>query len=166
MTYLITFSCYGCHLHGGASGSVDWYHNVVGTLHLPEDPSRVEMVKRQMSGREGYLLGRAEQRAAVLEAIQEVCLFRGWGLLAAHVRMTHVHVVLVSDALPERVLGDFKAYASRALNGLEGRTDAKRWTRHGSTRWLWKKEEACNAIRYVVEGQGRPMAVFVSLEPF
>ena len=27
MTYLITFACYGCHLHGEETGSVDPAHN-------------------------------------------------------------------------------------------------------------------------------------------
>ena len=33
MTYLITFACYGCHLHGSESGSVDHEHYVQGTGH-------------------------------------------------------------------------------------------------------------------------------------
>ena len=49
----------------------------------------------------------------------------------------------------------FKAYASRKLGA--GR---KRWTRHGSTRYLWTDEDVKAAIRYVVEGQGEPMAMY------
>jgi hypothetical protein len=30
MTYLITFVCYGCHLYGYESGSVDRGHNLPG----------------------------------------------------------------------------------------------------------------------------------------
>ena len=37
MTYLITFACYGCHLHGSESGSVDREHNVRGTPLLEVD---------------------------------------------------------------------------------------------------------------------------------
>ena len=60
----------------------------------------------------------------------------------------------------------FKGYASRGLNrlGLDG-PDRKRWARHGSTRWLWKDEDVLNAIRYVVEEQGEPMAVFLAETP-
>jgi hypothetical protein len=54
----------------------------------------------------------------------------------------------------------FKSYASRALNLAE--QERKRWTRHGSTRWLWKDGEVREAIRYVVSGQGEPMEVFLS----
>jgi REP element-mobilizing transposase RayT len=81
-------------------------------------------------------------------------------LLAAHVRTNHVHAVVDGEAKPERILNDFTAYATRALPGAEA--DRKRWARHGSTRWLWKESEVRAAIRYVVEGQGTPMTVFVA----
>jgi len=72
--------------------------------------------------------------------------------LAAHVRANHVHVIVEADVRPEKVMIDFKAYASRALNrlGREG-LDRRRWARHGSTRWLWKDQDVRDAIRYVVE---------------
>ena len=40
MTYLITFACYGWHLHGDGTGSVDAAHNVYGTPILEEDAAR------------------------------------------------------------------------------------------------------------------------------
>jgi REP element-mobilizing transposase RayT len=108
-----------------------------------------------------YWLGQ-DDRTAVLKALREVCLHRGWSLLAAHVRTNHVHAVVEAEVPPEKVMSDFKSYASRGLNRL-GRDGAgrRRWARHGSTRWLWKDEEVRNAIRYVVEEQGEPMAVFL-----
>ena len=42
-----------------------------------------------------------------------VCVRRGWSLLAAHVRSNHVHTVVEAEVPPERVMGDFKTYASR-----------------------------------------------------
>jgi hypothetical protein len=74
------------------------------------------------------------RRKIVLAAIIDQARYRGWTPLAVHVRSTHVHVVLQADLPPERVLNILKSYASRAL-GLGG-TDRKRWTRHGSTRYL------------------------------
>ena len=41
MTYLITFACYGAHLHGNETGSVDRHHNRYGSPGLPADPQRV-----------------------------------------------------------------------------------------------------------------------------
>ena len=107
-----------------------------------------------------------ESGAVVLGAIREVCCFRGWKLFAAHVRTNHVHVVVEGEDPPEKVIVDFKAYASRALNQVEGGDrDRRRWARHGSTRWLWKDGDVREAVRYVVEGQGEAMAVFLGEVP-
>jgi REP element-mobilizing transposase RayT len=103
--------------------------------------------------------GSHAQRAAVLQAIQQVCQHRGWILLAAHVRTNHVHLVVDAAIAPERVMRDFKAYASRSLD------HKKAWTRHGSTRYLWERDDVAHAVRYVVEGQGDPMAVFMDTTP-
>ena len=93
-----------------------------------------------------YLLD-SGSREAVLEALREVCVYREWILLAAHVRTNHLHSVVEADVRPERVLNDFKAYASRRLNcmGGDGR-DCKRWARHGSTRWLWKDQDVEDCV--------------------
>ncbi|MGA2185569.1 MAG: transposase [Bryobacteraceae bacterium] len=111
-----------------------------------------------------YLLDHGS-RAVVLDALREVCWHRGWVLLAAHVRTSHVHAIVESEVRPERVMNDFKSYASRSLNRSGcGEPDRKRWARHGSTRWLWKDEDVREAVRYVVEEQGEPMAVFKAEE--
>ena len=106
------------------------------------------------------------RRDVVLTAVRERCVERHWSLLAAHVRTNPVHVVGEAEARPERVMNDLKSFASRSLNrtGLD-EPDRKRWARHGSTRWLWKREEVSAAIRYVMDGQGDPLAVFRSSEP-
>ena len=89
-----------------------------------------------------------------------MCSQRGWRLLAAHVRSNHVHT---AEVPPERVMNDFKAYASRRLNRMRlDEPDRKRWARHGSTRFLWKPEHVWAAIHYVVDEQGDAMSVFES----
>ncbi len=128
---------------------------------LEADPQRVS-VERQNMDQTPYSLDQ-ESRTFVLEAVKEVCLHYTWGLLAAHVRTNHAHVIVEADVRPERVMNVLKSYASRALNRLgKGESDRKRWARHGSTRWLWKDADVREAIRYVVEEQGDPMAVFVA----
>ena len=102
------------------------------------------------------------RRASVLAALQDRCTEREWFLFAAHVRTNHVHVIIEAQAEePERVMTDLKAFASRRLNesGMD-RAGRKRWARHGSTRRLWKTDAVLAAIRYVVNGQGEPMAVY------
>ena len=104
-------------------------------------------------------------RVAVLDAIREVCLHRNWTLLAAHVRSAHVHAVVEAEMQPELIMNAFKSYASRSLNKLNAdKPHRNRWARHGSTLWLWKDENARQAIQYVVEQQGESMAVFVAEE--
>jgi REP element-mobilizing transposase RayT len=100
--------------------------------------------------------------AAVLKAIREVCRHRNWTLLAAHVRTNHTHVIVEAEAKPEKIMNDFKSYASRALNKLESDNARRRWAHHGSTRWLWNDQDVWDAIRYVIAEQGEPMAFFVA----
>ena len=161
MTYLITFVCYGRHLHGCESGSVDHEHNVPGTPILEVDPARAAAEQERMD-QAPYCLDQI-RRDVVLEAIQEVCACRGWSLLAAHVRSNHVHTVVEADLPPERVMHDFKTYASPCLNRMRlEEPNRKRWARHGSTRGLWKPQHVSAAIQYVVGEQGDAMSVFES----
>jgi hypothetical protein len=84
---------------------------------------------------------------------------------AAHVRRHHVPTVVAAEAEPERVMQDFKAYASRRLNGMNlDKPNRKRWARHGSTRWLWKSQHVSAAIEYVIAEQGDAMSAFESQE--
>jgi REP element-mobilizing transposase RayT len=157
---LITFACYGARLHGDESGSVDPDRNLPGTRLVETDAQRA-VAERQEMDQEPFILDQPS-RSVVLESIRETCVHRGWTLLAAHVRTNHVHVVVDADVRPERLLNALKSYASRSLNRLGSEPDRKRWARHGSTRWLWKDEDVRQAIQYVVEEQGEPMAVFVA----
>jgi hypothetical protein len=106
VVYLISFACYGTHLHGGESGSVDRRHNASGTPILEVDSGRAAF-EAELMDQAPYHLDQT-RRDAVLETIQEVCVH----LLAAHVRSNHVHTVVEAEVPPERVMGDFKAYAS------------------------------------------------------
>ena len=155
MRYLITFACYGARLHGDESGSVDRHHNLVGSRLLEPDGERVIAERRAML-ENPYVLDEAA-RTVVLAAVQKHGAYRGWSLLAAHVRSNHVHIVVEAEAQPERIMNEFKSYASRELNQLtsEG-PDRKRWARHGGTRWLWKDEDVRKALQYVIDEQGEP----------
>lgn len=160
MRYFITFACYGARLDGDESGSVDRDHNLFGNRLLEPDERRAAAERRSMN-QPPYELD-CSRRAVVLEAIRGVCRVRGWNLLAVHVRSNHVHVILECEVSPEKAINDFKAHASRALNGLQrDGSGRRRWARHGSTRWLWKDQDVREAIRYVIEEQGEPMALFV-----
>jgi len=158
LTYLITFACYGCHLHGDPEGSVDRKHNQPGSPLVEPCPKRVS-VERRLMNQPPYRFD-ARCRQALLASIVDGCSQQNWSLLAAHVRTNHVHLVVKSEARPERIMNDLKSYASGCLNrlGLDEPV-RKRWARHGSTRWLWEQENVSAAIRYVIEEQGERMAV-------
>ena len=114
---------------------------------------------------EPYLLDEV-RRQVVLESLREVGSYRDYVLLAAHVRTNHVHVVTAASCKPEQVMNALKAYSSRALNehALDG-PGRRRWARHGSTRYLWTRDDVLAAIEYVVREQGESMAVFEALSP-
>jgi REP element-mobilizing transposase RayT len=154
-TYLITFSCYGTHLHG-QEGTVDQQHNISGTPRLSADEAWLARNERRMKY-PPYALDES-RRSLVLRGIKGACERRNWALIAAHVRTNHVHVIVRSEGSPESVMEGLKAYASRELNAIEPRRT--RWAYHGSTRYLWTPEQVSNAIRYVMVNQGEPMEVY------
>lgn len=160
LAYFITFTTYGTWLHGRDAGSVDCAHNTPGTPFLPGNPNR-EAARRGAMRQAPYELDES-RRTVVLRTIQEVASYRRWKLWAVHVRSNHVHVVVTAPAAnPEKVMSDFKAWASRRLReALAEPADRNRWTEHGSTRWVNTEETLEAAIKYVVEEQGEAMACF------
>lgn len=161
MRYLITFACYGAHLHGDEAGSVDPQHNLVGTRLIAPDADRA-IEERSRMLQEPYVMDYAE-RTTVLDAMHQHCEYRDWKLWAAHVRSNHVHAIVEAELPPEKIMNELKSYASRALNRLQsGAPERKRWARHGSTRWLWKDQDLKDAIEYVIDKQGEPMAMYIA----
>jgi hypothetical protein len=157
--YFITWSCYSTWLHGEDKGSVDRHHNRFGDPYLPANEPQNRAERGRMK-QDAYILDEARRRI-VFESILDQARYCGWTLLAVHVRSTHVNVVLQADQSPEQVMNILKAYSSRALNQADvDIADCKRWTRHGSTRYLWRRESVGETVEYVVRKQGDPMQVF------
>ena len=159
LAYFITFSSYGTWLHGGKETSVDRHHNIPETDFLPFNHARQMSGKKRMSETPYFL--DEPQRQIVLNTIKEVCQHREWMLIAAHIRTNHVHLIVHAMLSPETIMNTLKAYCSRRLNesNLDGRR-VNRWTRHGSTKYLWHEEEVEATLQYVIYEQGKPMAVF------
>jgi REP element-mobilizing transposase RayT len=93
----------------------------------------------------------------VEDAIRVRAEEHAWPIAAINVRTQHVHVVVHADELVERVMTVFKAAATRALreSGLRS-SEARVWSRHGSTRYLGSDRAVEDAVRYVLEGQDTP----------
>src|SRR5215468_9340870 len=96
------------------------------------DPGRLDAMKKLM-GHRSHVLD-APGRQIVLRAIQEVCA-RARMLIAAHVRTTHVQVVVEAHSLPEAVMHDFQILchtASRSAPRTEVQTLDPAWKQPGT----------------------------------
>ena len=158
LAYFLTFHTYGTWLHGRAPGSIDKQHNQFGMPCLPADPEREGEMRERMSATPFQLDG--PRRKVVRATVQEVSAYRGWPLLALHVRGTHIHIVVRGNADPDKMLDDYKAYATRRLKeAAYDRERSHRCTPGGSTEFLWRPDQVIAAVRYVVDRQGEPMEV-------
>ena len=86
---------------------------------------------------------------ALLAQFQETAKHRDWQLLAVAIMANHFHIVVgdPGDPEPEKLLGDFKSYGSRALNRRwEKPVSGTWWTESGSKR----KKQGAAAIRDAV----------------
>jgi hypothetical protein len=153
LAYLITFRTYGTWFHGDTRGSVDRHQNAYATPKLPPN-SRWHSYNGSHLAQPPVLL-EARSRRCVEESIQTTCAIRAWKLRALNVRTNHVHAVISASCVPESVLRDLKAYATRSLRESECWAGTRSpWSDGGSTRYLWTEKAVLCAIVYVVEGQG------------
>jgi REP element-mobilizing transposase RayT len=149
LAYLITFTCYGTWLHGDERGSVDIEHNQFGTSFLEKDSPREREEFKRLKHAPIYLS--PEQRTNIAQSIDEVCQFRGWKLWEVNVRTNHVHVVLSSADVPDKIFRDLKRRSTLNLKTSGLFNGEKLWTRGGSGRYLWKEESVEAACQYVRE---------------
>jgi len=163
IAFFLTYTTIGTWLHGREQGSVDKTHNKVGSLRIQPNAQRQDANEERLSNSK-YLLD-PPRRKIVLNTLKEVAVHRNWNLLAAHVRSNHVHVLINAIDSPEKLLNDFKAWSSRRLSEAFSEPNVtKRWTRHGSTIYLWTEDQLGDKLKYVIEGQGDPMELYVHPE--
>ena len=157
LAYFISFHTYGTWLHGRDEGSVDYQHKTYGQPHLPTNKQQETARKNQMKDPEVRLNHIA--RTIVLHSLLETCEYRTWQPHAIHIRENHVHLVVTAKSTkPEKVLGDLKAYATRALRKKNHiAKDASVWSEHGSTRYLWDQAAVYEKCHYTLHEQGKPM---------
>jgi REP element-mobilizing transposase RayT len=159
LAYFITFTTYGTWLQGRDPGWVDRKHNQYGDPIPAADADRETRQRAKMNQPE-YLLNQP-RRATVLQTIADVAQVRNWQLWAVHVRTNHVHIVVSAPQRPEKIMGDFKAWCSRRIREqFSEPSERERWTRHGSTKYLWSAEQIQEKVAYVVEGQGTRLEYF------
>src|SRR5437899_1237064 len=138
--WLLTWTTYGSWLPGDRRGFVSEVRDESGgkLLHnTPGTPCDVDLPSLQayaasIMTEEAVLLEMAHAEA-VAEQLRETAAHRGWRLLALAVMANHIHVVVGApgDPDPEKLLGDFKAWATRRLNTGWDRREHW-WTQSGS----------------------------------
>ncbi|MCC6676023.1 MAG: NTP transferase domain-containing protein [Phycisphaerales bacterium] len=154
LAYLITFRTYGTWLHSDARTSVDRHHNTPGQPPIePDELLEIESARR-MKAPPVELPSPARQ--VVSRTVEEVCRHRGWTLLAQNVRTNHVHLVVSAECEPERIMNDLKSWASRRLSEAGLAPGPVVWSRHGSTRYIWDRDDADDACDYVRDQQDLP----------
>ncbi len=153
--FLLTWTCYGAWLHGDPRGSVDEHH---GTYSFPKAAGNLRRVEANRAHLRCPAFVLDERgRAVVARTLMDHCRHRRWTLHAANVRSNHVHVVVgYARRSPEFVMRDFKSWCTRRLReaGL-AEVNARVWSEHGSTKYLWTEADVTGAMNYVNAGQGR-----------
>ncbi len=159
LAYLITFRTYGTWLAGDERGSIDKYHNSYGGPRAVGSEKRTKAQAARLKS-PPFLLNAAARKHVEI-AIYEVCRYRGWKMIAIHVRTNHVHLVVVASTTSSKMLNDFKSYSTRRLrdNG-EWKFEHSPWADKGSRRNLWTEEHIAKAADYVLNGQGENLPDF------
>ena len=154
--YFITTTTYGTWLHG------DERKSVVVKKGYPRQIEQDNHFHRYQQNHLKYppVTFDAQQRQIVLDTLLQHCRLKAWRLYAAHIRTTHVHLVVQSDHAVEKVTSDLKAWCTRRLRQA-GYQMPKVWTRQGSTIYVFTHTKLIEKIRYVVQEQGEPMSVYV-----
>jgi REP element-mobilizing transposase RayT len=98
------------------------------------------------------------ERELVEQVIAGHCQVRGWMLHAVHCRAEHVHVVVSArDREPGVVIGEFKAWCTRALRAAGRIADVgATWGHGGSCRRLYDAFAVERVVMYVRECQDGP----------
>ena len=173
--WFFTWRTYGTWLPG-EDGFVGYYRDNYGhrTIdNVPGEPASAAIPALQLYAagtlcHEPTLLTAAQART-IASQLHETARYRGREIDAVAVLVNHVHLVFGTrgDPDPDRLLADWKAYASRALNHppTEVNAPARRvwWAESGSTRPLHAEERRLAAIRYVRD-QVNPLIVWLSDE--
>jgi REP element-mobilizing transposase RayT len=175
-TWLFTNTYYGTWLPGDPRGSITSVRD-----HRPGDPAQTTRREHDVFGTPHESPNRGLYRSAlqrlkappiyfdqikaqvVLSQFQETAAFRSCQMLAIAILDNHLHWIVTADdpVDPQRLLADFKAYGSRALNRQFGKpTSGTWWTSKGSCRWLLD-EVALDAARdYVLNKQPNPLVTW------
>lgn len=148
-TYFITWTTYGTWLPGDQRG---WRKANQGNQNPQpklENWSHNQMLEEQV-------LLNALQREKAESICQRHVRIRQWILHAISVCTNHVHLIVTTDAAPNKVRDQFKANATRVLHQPPNElTNKKIWTRGGDCEMVDGNENLDQVVVYVNEAQDR-----------
>jgi REP element-mobilizing transposase RayT len=168
--WLLTSTTYGTWLPGDERGSVtrvrDGHgprieHDAPGTDCDGPMPGLQRSAVSLLKGDPIFFT--QQQAEAVAAQFKETAAYRKWSFLAFAIMRNHFHLLVAvpGDPDPSDVLGDFKSYASRALNRRYGKPSSGTWwTGKGSMRKKPDERAVLAAVEYV-RGQPGAWVIFV-----
>jgi REP element-mobilizing transposase RayT len=150
IAFYLTWTVYGTHLQGAATG---WRKNGKGEM-LPQP--LLEVWHHDRLNHPIMLLNDAS-REIVSREVGSHCVHRGWHLWECNARTTHVHVVVTAVGMSGRVVRDqLKANCTRGLREhSEAFRDRPVWTVRGDWKCINSEEELERVIAYVRDAQDR-----------
>ena len=159
--WFLTWTTYGTWLPGDDRGFVspkfeaDSPERRTNEPGRPYDEGRPDLRRIAESKLAGDPVRLTCAQAAVVRCqFEETARYRGWQLLAGAIMANHIHLVVgvAGDPDPSALLGDFKSYASRALNPRDRVSVRPRWwTEQGSKRKIADWDTLETVVRYVRE---------------
>ena len=176
-SWLLSNTFYGTWLPGDERGSITsvrdvrledapsdfrFEHDIPGTPWEEELLGLHRAAEAQMKGPPIHF--DPQKAEIVLAQFQETAEYRGRVLRAVSIMYNHFHLVVqvADDPDPGRMLADFKAYGSRALNKRFGKPPSDTWwTNKGSKRKLKDERALAAAIHYVLYKQPNPLVVWL-----
>ena len=135
--------------------TTNFFRNEPDTPYAEDMPGLHAFVQAKLKG--PPILLNKPQAVCLFEQLQETARIRNWTLLGVSISPTHVHLLVgvPDDPDPEKILGDLKAWGTRALNIRWGKPPSETWwTQGGSKRKKSTPEAIQAALRYISEQKG------------
>jgi REP element-mobilizing transposase RayT len=150
LAYFITWTVYGTHLQGAATGWRKYKRGMLPSQPLLESwhKSRLKYPVLQLN---------PTNRLLVERAIDEHCRVRQWRLWRVSARSNHVHVVVTATGVSGAVVRDqLKANSTRLLRERDSAfCDRPTWSRGGDWQCLNSEDDLQTAVAYVRDAQDR-----------
>jgi REP element-mobilizing transposase RayT len=177
MHWFLTNTLYGNWLPGDRRGSVTRVndlrplekprsvraeHDIPGTAHEPPMPWLEKFAREALDSAPIRL--NLQMAETLFAQFEETAKHRCRPLVAVAIMANHFHMLVNApdDPDPTRLLGDFKAYGTRALTNRYGAPASETWwTENGSKRKLETEASVIATIRYIVE-QEFPLLIWTA----